>query len=344
MTFDPAEHPHRRYNPLRDEWLLVSPHRTARPWQGQQDEPDRSERPSYDPDCHLCPGNARLSGERNPAYAGTYVFANDFAALTTDAPAPEGGDPLFRAEGARGEARVICFSPDHARTLPELDPAALESVVACWCDQAADLGRRYANVQLFENKGAMMGWSSPHPHGQVWATDYLPQEVAIEDRTQRAWLAEHDRPLLLELVERERGGARVVVETDHWLAIVPFWAAWPFETLVLPKSAVQRLPDLTPDQRADLAHALRALTIRYDNLFATSFPYSMGWHGAPFGQADAGHWQLHAHFYPPLLRSASVRKFMVGYEMLAEAQRDMTPEQAAEQLRAVSEIHFRAAR
>lgn len=341
MTFDPSEHPHRRYDPLRDAWLLVSPHRGARPWQGQQDEPDRSDLPSYDPSCHLCPGNARLSGDRNPTYSGTYVFPNDFAALTTDAPAPDDGDPLFRSAGARGEARVICFSHDHARTLPEMDRAALEGVVACWAEQAADLGRRYANVQLFENKGGLMGWSSPHPHGQVWATDYLPQEVATEDRTQRAWLAEHGEPMLLSVAGRERGGARVVVETDHWLAIVPFWAAWPFETLLLPTSAVRRLPDLTADQRADLARALGALTIRYDNLFNTSFPYSMGWHGAPFGQADDGHWQLHAHFYPPLLRSASVRKFMVGYEMLAEAQRDLTPEQAAERLRAVSEIHYR---
>ena len=341
MTFDPSEHPHRRYDPLRGEWLLVSPRRATRPWQGHQDEPDRSEQLSYDPACHLCPGNARLSGERNPAYVGTHVFSNDFAALTTDAPAPEPGDRLFRAGRARGQARVICFSPDHARTLPEMDGPGLEGVVACWCDQAAELGRRYANVQVFENKGTMMGWSSPHPHGQVWATDYVPHEVATEDRTQGGWRDAHGRPMLLDLVQRESGGERMVVETNHWLAIVPFWAAWPFETLLLPRATVRRLPELTPDQRTDLARAIRTLTIRYDNLFACSFPYSMGWHGAPFGPAGVAHWQLHAHFYPPLLRSASVRKFMVGYEMLAEVQRDMTPEEAAERLRAVSETHFR---
>lgn len=344
MTFDATEHPHRRFNPLRGEWLLVSPHRAKRPWQGQEDAPDLAERPSYDPACYLCPGNARVTGDANPAYAGTYVFANDFAALTPDAPGPEESDPLFRADGARGTSRVICFSPDHAKTLPELDLAAIEGVIATWAEQAADLGRSYANVQLFENKGAMMGCSNPHPHGQVWATNYLPNEVATEDRTQRDWLAAHSAPMLLTLAAREAGGPRVVVENDDWLAIVPFWAAWPFETLLLPRFAVSRITDLTAAQRSNLARVLKELTARYDNLFQCSFPYSMGWHGAPFGTDDVAHWQLHAHFYPPLLRSASVRKFMVGYEMLAESQRDLTPEQAAERLRAVSPVHFREGR
>jgi UDPglucose--hexose-1-phosphate uridylyltransferase len=336
MSFDPAEHPHRRYNPLRDEWILVSPHRAKRPWQGQEDAPESEERPAHDPDCYLCPGNRRVTGESNPDYTATHVFGNDFAALLPDAPSPTNTDPLFRAEGAQGTSRVICFSPDHSKTLPELPLVQIGAIIDTWAKQTAELGSKYANVQIFENKGAMMGCSNPHPHGQVWATDYLPHEVAIEDRTQAAMPG-----MLPEVAQREAGGPRAVVETDHWLAIVPWWASWPFETLLLPRFAVQRLPDLTEEQRADLAVALKELTARYDNLFRCSFPYSMGWHGAPFSDGPNGHWQLHAHFYPPLLRSASVRKFMVGYEMLAEAQRDLTPEQAAERLRAVSPSHYR---
>jgi UDPglucose--hexose-1-phosphate uridylyltransferase len=340
MSFDPTEHPHRRYNPLRDEWILVSPHRAKRPWQGQEDEPDIAERLAHDPDCYLCPGNTRVTGRANPDYSGTYVFANDFAALLADTPAPETSDALFQADSARGISRVICFSPDHAKTLPELSHEQIGLVIDTWAEQVAELGATYANVQIFENKGAMMGCSNPHPHGQVWTTDYLPHEVATEERTQSAW--QGTQPMLFELAVREAGGPRVVVETAHWLAIVPYWASWPFETLLLPRFAVQRLPDLDAAQRADLAIALRELTARYDNLFQCSFPYSMGWHGAPFTDGTKDHWQLHAHFYPPLLRSASVRKFMVGYEMLAEAQRDLTAEQAAERLRAVSNIHYRS--
>lgn len=342
MTFDPAEHPHRRYDPLKDEWLLVSPHRARRPWQGQQDEPDRSVRPAYDPDCYLCPGNARVTGERNPDYTGTHVFGNDFAALIPDTPEAEGGDPLLRIGSARGTSRVICFSPDHGRSLAELPDADIRAVIDCWCAQAAELGTGWRNVQIFENKGAMMGCSNPHPHGQIWASGHVPAIVATEDRTQAAWLAEHGRPMLLDLALREAGGERVVAENADWLAIVPFWAAWPFETLLLPRFAIARMPDLDRGQRNTLASILGELTRAYDNLFETSFPYSMGWHGAPFDGSDAAHWQLHAHFYPPLLRSASVRKFMVGYEMLAEAQRDLTPEQAAERLRAARGPHYRS--
>ncbi len=338
MTFDPSEHPHRRYNPLADEWILVSPHRAKRPWQGQEDAPDVEQRVAHDPDCYLCPGNRRVTGEVNPEYNQVYVFKNDFAALLPDTPAPENSDPLFQAAVAQGESQVICFSPDHNKTLPELDLNAIRAVIDCWAQQVAELSARYAHVQVFENKGAMMGCSNPHPHGQIWATDYLPHEVAIEDRTQAAMPG-----MLLQLAQREAGGPRAVVQTDHWVAIVPWWASWPFETLLLPRFAVQHLPELSGEQRADLALALKQLTTRYDNLFQCSFPYSMGWHGAPFADGAIDHWQLHAHFYPPLLRSASVRKFMVGYEMLAEAQRDLTPEQAAERLRAVSDVHYKEA-
>lgn len=342
--FDPAEHPHRRRNLLTGRWVLVSPHRAKRPWQGQQEAADDRPLPAHDAQCYLCAGNLRANGERNPDYPGPWVFDNDFPALLPEVPAAEGSpDPLFQASAVRGTSRVICFSPDHARTLPELPLPALRAVVDTWCTQSAELGARWRWVQVFENKGAAMGCSNPHPHGQVWALDALPDEPAAEDREQRAWHATHGTPLLLDLATRESGGPRVVVQNAHWLAIVPYWATWPFETLLLPRSAVQRLPQLDDAQRDALAAAVQELTARYDNLFRTSFPYSMGWHGAPFEDGDATPWQLHAHFYPPLLRSATVRKFMVGFEMLAEAQRDLTPEQAAERLRAVPAVHYRQA-
>lgn len=323
--------------------MLVSPHRAKRPWQGQVEKAAPDDRPAHDPDCFLCAGNTRVNGEKNPDYQGTFVFTNDFAALMTDTPAsPQSEDPLFQCESARGTSRVICFSPDHSKTLPELPVPAIRQVIDTWCEQVAELSKDYVWVQVFENKGAAMGCSNPHPHGQIWANSFIPNELAREEQTQKQWLTDNRTPMLLDYAQKEQqSGERTVVETEHWIAVVPYWAAWPFETLLLPKAHVRRLTELSDEQKQDLALALKQLTSRYDNLFQCSFPYSMGWHGAPFTEDDMEHWQLHAHFYPPLLRSATVRKFMVGYEMLAETQRDLTPEQAAERLRAVSDIHYK---
>jgi UDPglucose--hexose-1-phosphate uridylyltransferase len=324
--------------------VLVSPQRNRRPWQGQIERINSSPRPVHDANCYLCPGNARAGGLRNPRYEGPFVFANDFSALAPSAPEPmPTEDLLLTWRRANGVCRVLCFSHDHSKTLPELGLDEIEAVVSTWTAQTEELGRQWTWVQIFENKGEVMGCSNPHPHGQIWATDFVPDEPALEDAHQRAYYQAHRSPMLLDLAEVEiRRAERVVVQTTHWLAIVPFWAAWPFETLLLPRAPVARMNDLNSEQASDLALALQQLTTRYDNLFECSFPYSMGWHGAPHDARDASAWQLHAHFYPPLLRSSSVRKFMVGFEMLAQPQRDITPEQAAAALRATRARHFRA--
>ncbi len=312
---------------------------------------------AYDPQCYLCPGNRRASGDINPRYTGPYVFTNDFPALLPDPstnpvegdalatdPATESpDDPLLRRHAVRGVCRVVCFCPRHDVTLSEMRLSEIRAVVDVWAAQIEELGRTHRWVQVFENKGEMMGCSSPHPHGQIWATDTLPDEPAREHACQSAYQRQFGAPLLLDYARREQTlDARTVVANEHWLAVVPYWATWPFETLLMPRRRhVAQLTDLHDDERHHLADALKRLLTKYDNLFATSFPYSMGWHGCPRDGADHPEWQLHAHFYPPLLRSATVRKFMVGYEMLGEPQRDLTPEQAAARLREQSDVHDR---
>jgi UDPglucose--hexose-1-phosphate uridylyltransferase len=337
-----AEQTHRRRNALTGEWVLVSPHRAKRPWQGQQEGNESNGRLTYDSTCYLCAGNERVTGERNPVYMDTYVFDNDFAALMVKnemaSLSAVQHDSLFQLQAATGTCRVICYSPDHSKSMADLTEVEIDRVVQTWQAQIAELCIEHAWIQVFENKGAIMGCSNPHPHGQIWASHFVPHEVALEDQYQHTYWQLHHTNLLVDYAERElANGTRVVVDTEHWLVVVPYWASWPFETLLMPKTWVPRMTDLSIAQRVDLAKILKQLTMCYDRLFDCSFPYTMGWHFAPykssFEGADASHWQLHAHFYPPLLRSATVRKFMVGFEMLGEPQRDITPEQAAERLR-----------
>ena len=324
--------PHRRYNPLCDEWLLVSPERTRRPWLGREEAPQPDDLPRYDPSCYLCPGNARANGRRNPAYDSTFTFTNDFAALLPDTPSDPLESGLLRAQGEPGTCLVICFSPRHDLTLSEMGPAEVRRVVDVWASESAALGERYRWVQVFENRGVAMGGSNPHPHGQIWAGSELPTEATKEDNGQRRYFETKARSLLLDYAEQEVDGPRQVELDEDWQIVVPFWAAWPFETLVIPRRPAERLQDLDDRQRDSLSRRLIGLLRRYDAMFDMPFPYSMGWHQAPFDGVDRPYWQLHAHFYPPLLQ-ASVRKFMVGYELLSEPQRDITAEDAADELR-----------
>ncbi len=342
MKSDPSQ-PHRRHNPLTGEWVLVSPHRASRPWQGAQEKVSQEQKPKHDPSCYLCPGNQRVGGEKNPDYSGPYVFGNDFPAILKDGERVAEGEGMFRSESAGGECRVICFSPRHDLSLPEMETSGIRAVVDLWAEQSAELGERYTWVQIFENKGEAMGCSNPHPHGQIWASDFLPNEAYREDSNQKAYAEKNGSNMLVDYAAAEiEKNERIVAINDHWVFLVPYWAVWPFETLLLPRRHVTRLEDLTDGERDALADILKRGLTRYDNLFETSFPYSMGWHGAPYGGVPDtnSHWQLHAHFYPPLLRSATVKKFMVGYEMLANAQRDLTTEQAATRLAELPEIHF----
>ncbi|HEY64993.1 MAG TPA: UDP-glucose--hexose-1-phosphate uridylyltransferase [Caldilineae bacterium] len=344
-AFNMNDDPHRRFNPLIREWILVSPHRTKRPWQGQVEKPPPDERPAYDPNCYLCPGNTRAGGARNPQYTSTFVFTNDFAALLPDVPPGEVNESeLLIARSERGTCRVICFSPRHDLTLPEMEEADIRKVVDVWVEEYLSLGANpWINyVQIFENKGAMMGCSNPHPHGQIWANETMPVEPSKEQVSLDAYREERGGCLLCDYVAlEEKLGERIVCTNEHFVALVPFWANWPFETLLIARRHVPSLAELSDEERDGLANIIRRLTTRYDNLFEVSFPYSMGFHQQPTDGQDHPEWHLHAHYYPPLLRSATVRKFMVGYEMLANPQRDLTPEAAADRLRGLSEIHYK---
>jgi UDPglucose--hexose-1-phosphate uridylyltransferase len=322
----------RRRNALTGDWVLVSPDRLARPWSGEVATTGAQPMPAWSADCYLCPRVTRANGQTNPDYRGVFTFDNDFSALDSGGGAPRAG--LMQRAPIDGRCRVLCYSERHDRSLGELSDDGIDAVIDAWRRETATLGRDHAWVQVFENRGAMMGASSPHPHGQVWATTHVPTIVEREDHHQREHLAAHARPLLLDYAEQEiRDGTRVLCRTDHWLAVVPYWAAWPYESLLVPLTPCASLTTLPDAAIADLVPTLARLQRGYDALFSTPFPYSMGWHGTPGVAID--HWQLHAHFYPPLLRSASVRKHMVGYELLAEAQRDLSPEEAAARLRAV---------
>lgn len=337
--------PHRRLNALTGDWILISPHRTQRPWLGQVEKEPIEQRPAFDPSCYLCPGNARAGGAHNPAYENTYVFTNDYSALLPDTPrATWQAGGLYEAETERGICRVVCFSPRHDLTLARMDLADIRCVVDVWSDQYEELGALpwVRHVQIFENQGEMMGASNPHPHGQIWANETIPLEPAKEITRCSQHLHRSGRCLLCDILEFElQEATRVVCANDHFIAIVPFWAVWPFETLLLPRRHLNSISQLTSDERDGLADIMKRLLIRYDNLFSVSFPYSMGFHQRPTDGQDYSGLHLHAHYYPPLLRSATVRKFMVGYEMLGQPQRDITPEQAAERLRSLPELHFR---
>jgi UDPglucose--hexose-1-phosphate uridylyltransferase len=337
--FDWKQDPHRRFNPLTREWVLVSPHRTQRPWQGQTESGEAPPQPEYDPECYLCPGNSRAGGARNPAYDATFVFDNDFAALRPSTPVERfERDGLLIAESEPGICRVICFSPRHNLTIADMEPAGLRRVVDTWVEQFVDLGSRefIGYVQIFENRGAMMGCSNAHPHCQIWSSRTVPHQVAAEQASQLAWLSARHECLLCDYTRLELASPeRVVEENQSFVTVVPFWAVWPFETMVASKRHLTAMDALTDAERDGLADILKRTTARYDRLFGVPFPYSLGFHQRPTDGTPHPEWHFHAHFYPPLLRSATVRKFVVGYEMLAQPQRDITPEAAAERLRAV---------
>ncbi|MEL6305957.1 MAG: UDP-glucose--hexose-1-phosphate uridylyltransferase [Bacteroidota bacterium] len=335
--------PHRRYNILTGEWVLVSPHRTKRPWQGKQEKVSREKKPNYDENCYLCPGNTRANGVNNPIYESTYSFVNDFSALLPDTPIDRVEDGLLIAEGENGICKVVCFSPDHSLTLPLMEVNSIKEVISLWQMEYLALGskKEINHVQIFENKGAIMGCSNPHPHGQIWSQRSIPIEVSKKTERQLDYWKKNQRSLLGDyLLQETLKQERVLFEDSNFIALVPFWAVWPYEVAIAPKRHLQHIGQLTNEEKTSFAEIIKKVTIKYDNLFETSFPYSMGIHQAPTDNKNHDEWHFHMSFYPPLLRSASVRKFMVGYEMFAGPQRDITAEHAAKTLNELSETHY----
>lgn len=337
------ENPHRRYNILTGEWVLVSPHRTKRPWQGKVEKAVLPLKNTYDETCYLCPTNTRMGGENNPDYKKPFSFTNDFAALMPKMQEGELNNNLLRAKSEKGVCKVVCFSPDHSLTLPVMEVNAIVDVISLWQKEYEELGNlSYINhVQIFENKGDTMGCSNPHPHGQIWAQESIPQEVVKKTINQLNYWKDSKKSILLDYLEQElKAKERIVLENQDFVALVPFWAIWPYETMIIPKRHIQNIKLLTETEKVSFASIIKALTIKYDNLFSTSFPYSAGIHQAPTDGIDHTEWHFHMSFYPPLLRSATVKKFMVGYEMFADPQRDITAEQAAKSLRELGPIHY----
>ena len=335
--------PHRRYNILTGEWILVSPHRTKRPWQGKTEESKSLKKNEYDPTCYLCPGNTRASGDTNPDYQEPYSFVNDFSSLLPKTPEININEGLLRAEGEQGICKVVCFSPNHSLTLPLMKEENITKVIQMWKKEYLDLGSKenINYVQVFENKGAIMGCSNPHPHGQIWSQSSVPTEILKKSEKLKEYWVENKSSLLGDYIAQElAANERILCENEHFVALVPYWAVWPFEAMIIPKRHIQHIGQLTAIEEKAYAEILKKLTIKYDNLFETSFPYSSGIHQAPTDGKEYPEWHFHMSFYPPLLRSASVKKFMVGYEMFAGPQRDITAEQAAKRLNELPETHY----